>query len=251
MALARLAFKNLHQRVLSSPSFVGHGAFERAAIIGGAQKFSTSTDKVASEASEGKQVSATESKKSRSVLPRKHRKRGLWRRNQGDFPPALFVFHWKKLLGYIVFVTKSFLVAEFFPSGLGNALLQATENVNRLFESLNLSPWSLSGRVKEHDQLYKLKFDVPGLAKEDLKITIDDGVLIIKGEHKEEENAQSGSDDEFWSSSRRYGYYNASLVLPDDAKADDVKAELKDGVLCITIPKTEKPKTDAKEVQIH
>ncbi|XP_062089856.1 26.5 kDa heat shock protein, mitochondrial isoform X2 [Humulus lupulus] len=230
MALARLAFKNLHQRVLSSPSFVGHGAFERAAIIGGAQKFSTSTDKVASEASEGKQVSATESKKSRSVLPRKHRKRGLWRRNQGDFPPALF---------------------EFFPSGLGNALLQATENVNRLFESLNLSPWSLSGRVKEHDQLYKLKFDVPGLAKEDLKITIDDGVLIIKGEHKEEENAQSGSDDEFWSSSRRYGYYNASLVLPDDAKADDVKAELKDGVLCITIPKTEKPKTDAKEVQIH
>ncbi|KAF4399737.1 hypothetical protein CsatB_012939 [Cannabis sativa] len=232
MALARLALKNMHQRVLSSPSFVGHGAMERAAIIGGAQRFSTeATEKVATESSEGKQVSVSQGKKSRPVLPRRQRKRGLWRRNQADFPPALF---------------------EFFPSSLGNALMQATENVNRLFESLNLSPWSLSGRVKEHDQLYKLKFDVPGLAKEDLKITIDDGVLIIKGEHKEEEEDQSGSDDEFWSSSsKRYGYYNASLVLPDDAKADDVKAELKDGVLSITIPKTEKPKTEAKEVQIH
>lgn len=130
-------------------------------------------------------------------------------------------------------------------------MLQATENVNRLFESLNLSPWSLSGRVKEHDQFYKLKFDVPGLAKEDLKITIHDGVLTIKGEHKEEEEDQSGSEDESWTSSSRYGYYNATLLLPEDAKADEVKAELKDGVLSITIPRTEKPKTDAKEVQIH
>lgn len=128
--------------------------------------------------------------------------------------------------------------------------MQAAENVNRLFESLNLSPWSLSVRVKEQNDHYKLKFDVPGLAREDLKIIVEDGVLTIKGEHKEVEEDHGGSDDESWTSSK-YGYYNASLVLPEDAKADEVKAELKDGVLSITVPRTEKPKNNVKEVQIH
>lgn len=105
MALARLALRKLCQRVLDSPSstapsFLGHGTSERAAILGGAQMFSTeaagSTDKVASETSDGKQVSVSDSKKSKSLFPRRYRKRGLWRRNQGDFPPALFgtrLFH--------------------------------------------------------------------------------------------------------------------------------------------------------------
>ena len=104
------------------------------------------------------------------------------------------------------------------------------------------------GRVKEQDDCYKLRYDVPGLTKEDVKITIDDGVLTIKGEHKEEE--EEGSDDEHWSA-RSYGYYNTSLVLPVDAKVDEIKAELKDGVLSIIIPRTEQPKKDVKEVQIH
>lgn len=138
--------------------------------------------------------------------------------------------------------------AELFSSGIGNAIMQATENINSLFKNLNISPWSLSGKVKEQDEWYKLKYMVPGLGKEDLKITVDDGMLTIKGEHKEEE--EEGSEDEFWSSTS-YGYYNTSLMLPEDAKTDEVKAELKDGVLTITIPRTEKPKKDVKEVKIH
>lgn len=104
------------------------------------------------------------------------------------------------------------------------------------------------GRVKEQDECYKLRFEVPGLGKDEVNITVDDGVLKIKGEHKEEE--EDGSDDEFWSA-KSYGYYNTSLLLPDDAKVDEIKAELKDGVLNITIPRTEKPKKDVKEVEIH
>lgn len=89
---------------------------------------------------------------------------------------------------------------------------------------------------------------MPGIAKEDVKITIDDGMLTIKGEHKEEK--EEGDDDEYWSSSS-YGYYNTSLVLPDDAKGDEIKAELKDGVLTVTIPRTEKPKKDVKQVIVQ
>jgi len=51
---------------------------------------------------------------------------------------------------------------------------------------MNLTPWSLSGQLKERDDHYKLRYVMPGIAKEEVKITIDDGVLTIKGEHKEE-----------------------------------------------------------------
>ncbi|KAG5572416.1 hypothetical protein H5410_062182 [Solanum commersonii] len=78
---------------------------------------------------------------------------------------------------------------------LGNALLQAT-------------------KYKEDDKNYKIRYDVPGLGKEDVKIMVE----------KEEE----GSDDEFWSS-RSYGYYNNSIVLPEDAKVDEIKAEMTKG----------------------
>lgn len=126
--------------------------------------------------------------------------------------------------------------------------MQASNNINRLFENMNLTPWSLtSGRVKEKDDHYKLRYEMPGIAKEDVKITIDDdGVLTIKGEHKEEKD----DDEQYWSSSS-YGYYNTSLLLPDDAKADDIKAELKDGVLTLIIPKTQNPQKDVKQVTIE
>lgn len=83
------------------------------------------------------------------------------------------------------------------------------------------------GRVKEQDQCYKLRYELSGLTKEEVKITVEDGILTIKGEHKEEE--EEGSDDEYWSS-RSYGYHNTSLMLPDDAKLDAIKAEMKDGI---------------------
>ncbi|CAJ1951277.1 unnamed protein product [Sphenostylis stenocarpa] len=228
MALARLALKNLHQRVCASSSLTGHGCsgvnkqrWNNELL----KRFATAAGDKGK--SEGTEIAVTEGKKSNRLFPRRRGRRWIWRNNNRDFSPALY---------------------EFFPSGLGNALMQATENINRVFESMNLTPWSLSGSVKERDDHYKLRYEMPGMAKEEVKITIDDGVLTIKGEHKEEK--EEGEDDEHWSSSS-YGYYNTSLVLPDDAKADDIKAELKDGVLTVTIPRTEKPKKDVKQVTVE
>ncbi|KAG8388276.1 hypothetical protein BUALT_Bualt02G0108800 [Buddleja alternifolia] len=172
-----------------------------------------------------REVSVAEGGKKSKLFPRRKSRRGLWRNNNRDFVPAL---------------------SEFFPSGLGNALIQATENINRLME--NLTPSHLMGRAKEHDDHYKLRYHVPGIGKDDVKITVEDGVLNIRGEHKEEE--EEGSDDEYWSS-RSYGYYNSSVLLPEDAKVDGIKAELKDGVLNIVVPKSEKVKKDVKEIQVE
>ena len=124
--------------------------------------------------------------------------------------------------------------------------MQVTENINKLLE--NLAPSRLLGRVREQDNCYKLKYYMPGLSKEDLKITVEDGILRIKGEHKEE--GEQDSDDEQWVA-MSYGYYDNTILLPEDAKVDEIKAEMKDGVLNIVIPKSETPKKDVKEIEIN
>ncbi|MBA0774725.1 hypothetical protein Gotri_009916 [Gossypium trilobum] len=246
MALARLALRNLQPRLSSSSSsLLGHNVGERS--VGGVQRqrwngemlkrfMATATDK---DSDDKKQVSVSDGEKKFRLFPRGKNRRSLWnwRNKQHDYAPPLYGGK-----------SHGFQIPELFPSGLGNALLQASENINRLFDSLNMTPSQLIGRVKEQDDCYKLHYDMPGLTKEDVKITIDDGVLNIKGQHKEEE--EEGSGDEHWSA-RSYGYYNTSLVLPDDAKVDDIKAELKDGVLSIIVPRTEQPKKDVKQVPIN
>ncbi|XP_065868558.1 26.5 kDa heat shock protein, mitochondrial isoform X2 [Euphorbia lathyris] len=214
-----LALRNLSKRVTSSSSetsIIGIGGARRQRWNDELFKRFMATN---GQTSNGKQVAVSEADSNKSKL--KKAKRDPWRNNSQQFVPQLY------------------------GSGLGNALLQATENINRLFEKLKLSSTNLMGDYKEKDECYKLRYEVPGLSKEELKITIDDGVMIIKGESKEEEE-----DDEHWSM-RRYGYYNTSVVLPDDVKTDEIKAELRNGVLHITIPRTHQPKKDPKEVPIH
>lgn len=133
--------------------------------------------------------------------------------------------------------------SEFFPSGLGNALMQATDNISRVFEKLG--PSQLFGKLKEKHDCYKLKYKMPGIDKEDVKITVEDGgVLRIRGEHKEEEEDEETGEDKFWA------YYDTRIVLPEDAKVDEIKAEMKHGVLKIVIPRDEKLKPEVKDIPV-
>jgi len=215
MALARFALKNMQQRVMPTPAQNN-------------QRWASQLLRRLSSAAEEKPAAAQEvavaegGKKSKLFPRRRGRRGGLWRNNNRDFVPGLSEL--------------------FFPSGLGNALIQATENINRLME--NLTPSHLMNWAKEHDDCYKLRYHVPGLGKDDVKITVEDGVLKIRGEHKEEEGEE---EEQYWT----YGYYNWSVLLPDDAKVDGIKAELKDGVLNIVVPKTEKANKDVKEIQVQ
>ncbi|XP_076946319.1 26.5 kDa heat shock protein, mitochondrial-like [Bidens hawaiensis] len=171
---------------------------------------------------ETKEVSVSEStKKPRSLSPRRRRRRLLWspENNNQNVSPSL--------------------------TGLGNAIVEAATNMNKLLE--NLSPSRLVRRFKEKDESYNIKFQMPGLSKEDVKITVEDGMLFIRGEHKDEE--EGSDDDEYWSAAT-YGYYNTSLMLPEDAKVEEITAEMKDGVLHVIIPKDETKKKQIKEVHV-
>lgn len=109
------------------------------------------------------------------------------------------------------------------------------ESIDRLFDDALTfpaaelrAPWD----AKEDGNKIKMRSDVPGLSKEDVKVYVEDDKLVIKGEHKEEKD-----EDKSWSE-RSYGAFYTWLRLPDNCEKDKIKAELKNGVLFISIPNT-------------
>ncbi|XP_050877615.1 small heat shock protein, chloroplastic-like [Lathyrus oleraceus] len=89
-------------------------------------------------------------------------------------------------------------------------------------------PWD----IKDEEHEIRMRFDMPGVSKEDVKVSVEDDVLVIKSDHREE----NGGEDSW--SRKSYSCYDTRLKLPDNCEKEKVKAELKDGVLYITIPKT-------------
>ncbi|KAK1285163.1 hypothetical protein QJS10_CPB20g01632 [Acorus calamus] len=89
------------------------------------------------------------------------------------------------------------------------------------------APWD----AQEDEKEIKLRFDVPGLSREEVKVSVEEDVLVIKGQH-------NSKGEDAWSS-RSISSYNTRLTLPDNCDKNKVKAELKNGVLLVTIPKVE------------
>ena len=99
--------------------------------------------------------------------------------------------------------------------------------------------------VEEKDS-FIVKVDIPGIKKEELDIKVEGRLLTLKGERKEEKETK---EKNYYASERLYGAFTRMIELPTDVKADQVKAAYKDGVLEITLPKTEGAK--AKQVTVE
>lgn len=91
------------------------------------------------------------------------------------------------------------------------------------------TPWE----IKEGETEYKMRFDMPGMTKEDVRVWVEEKMLVVKAEKKEE---QGGGGDKEWSA-KSYGKYSCRISLPENVQLEKIKAEVKDGVLYITIPK--------------
>ncbi len=102
--------------------------------------------------------------------------------------------------------------------------------------------------VSETDEAYTVSAELPGVSKEDIHVSIQDGVLTINAESKFEE--QEKKDGRLVRQERRYGKYVRSLRLGGDVKEDKVKAVYEDGVLKLTIPKAEAAKPRHIEVTV-
>jgi HSP20 family protein len=104
--------------------------------------------------------------------------------------------------------------------------------------------WTPQMDVHENKDAYKVRLDLPGLEKKDIQVSVQDNVLTVRGERRN----QSEDKDEkgTWHRVERYsGSFERSLRLGSGVDAGAVKADYKDGVLSVTIPKKEaaKPKT--------
>jgi HSP20 family protein len=95
------------------------------------------------------------------------------------------------------------------------------------------------------DDALTLRADVPGIAPEDIKITVEDGVLTVSGEHEERAEKE---EEGYLRRERRYGSFRRSMVLPPEADAGQIKATTKNGVVEVTIPIGPKPESEKIEI---
>ena len=96
------------------------------------------------------------------------------------------------------------------------------------------------------DKAYAMHIELPGVAPENVSVKVEEGVLTVSGEKKEEK----AEGERKHVAERVYGSFMRRLSLPDDADADAIKASFKDGVLTVEIPRRtpEKPKARAIEI---
>ena len=107
--------------------------------------------------------------------------------------------------------------------------------------------WSPQFEVLNTDKAYIVRGDLRGVSKKDVSIEVDDNVLKISGERK---NNYSKENSEYNYTNVAYGKFLKSFDLPDDVKQDNIKANMKDGVLSLEIPRMEVVKNDVKKIAI-
>lgn len=108
--------------------------------------------------------------------------------------------------------------------------------------------WTPTANVTETEKEYLIKAELPEVQKEDVKVTLENGVITISGERKREKEDKTANEIRVESF---YGMFSRSFQLPDNVDVNGIRAESKDGVLRLHIPKVEavKPKSIAVEVK--
>jgi HSP20 family protein len=106
--------------------------------------------------------------------------------------------------------------------------------------------WEPAVEVADTKDAVVIKAQVPGMSKDNIQVNVTDGTLTLKGEMKEEEKKE---EKNYFRREFRYGAFMRTIPLPVAVQADKTTAQLKDGVLEVTIPKAEQAKV--KEIPIQ
>jgi HSP20 family protein len=130
-----------------------------------------------------------------------------------------------------------------FPAGL--RLFE--DSVNRLLSEPAARPWSPAVDIFETENELLLKADLPGLEMSNIDIQIENGTLSLRGERKYENASKDGG---FHRVERGYGSFARYFSLPETVDPEKVKAEYKNGVLTVTLPKKEVAKPRQIKVDI-
>ena len=121
------------------------------------------------------------------------------------------------------------------------------DELDRLFES-PLTGWAPALDVQEDKDKFTVHVELPGLKREDIEVSLQEGALVISGERKSEKIEEGA---EIHRQERFYGKFQRALTLPEPVATDAVKADYKDGVLTVTLPKTEEAKPRKIDVSVN
>lgn len=100
--------------------------------------------------------------------------------------------------------------------------------------------------VVETEREIRVSVEMPGLKRDNIDIDVENNVLTIRGEKREER--EEGEEGKYHIAERRYGTFTRSFVLPRDVDAENIQARFEDGVLTVTIPKSERARRRRIEV---
>lgn len=106
--------------------------------------------------------------------------------------------------------------------------------------------WVPRADVHENDNAFVVQLDLPGVEKDKVKVKFEDDTLVVSGERKYESNVD---EKNFHRVERIYGSFTRSISVPKDVDSERISASFKNGVLEITLPKTEEVKP--KEIEIR
>lgn len=111
-----------------------------------------------------------------------------------------------------------------------------------------MSEWNPRVDISETDGTYMIKADIPGVEKKDLKVCLDQGVLTIQGERRQEQHEDHARLHRM---ERFYGNFTRSFTLPADAESSGLVAEAHDGQLTVKVPKkVATPSAEAIQVPV-
>jgi HSP20 family protein len=130
------------------------------------------------------------------------------------------------------------------------------QRFNRLFEdtflplgeeSMSMAAWSPSCDIYETKTEIVVKAEIPGVKKEDVKLSIQDNMLTLSGERKFEEKTKK---EDYVRVERGYGSFTRSFTLPPSVDAKNISAEFKDGLLEVKLPKSVEAKPKEVEIKV-
>lgn len=137
---------------------------------------------------------------------------------------------------------------ENFEQRLASSFGRLTRKPNsEASEAITTTDWAPLVDITEDDKEFMVKAELPGLKKEEVKVTVEDGVMTVSGERKVEKEEKT---KKYHRIERAYGKFERSFTLPENADGTKVNAEFKEGVLLVHLPKSEKPASKALDVKI-
>lgn len=102
--------------------------------------------------------------------------------------------------------------------------------------------------VKDSGKEIRVIVELPGMDEKDIDISLNDNLLTIKGEKKAEKEEKG---DNYYHTERTFGYFSRTVPLPSEVRVEDASAAYKNGILKITLPKTERVLKEAKKIQVR